>query len=69
MDFAVNMGFAHTAGNQLRDLGAEIENEDFGVAWRDRDIRKRKWVKKKARKRATLPSAVELALQAPPWVQ
>jgi hypothetical protein len=31
MDFAKNMGFAHAPGNQLSDLGAEIENEDFLV--------------------------------------
>ena len=26
-----HMGFAHTAGDELGDLGAEIENEDFLV--------------------------------------
>jgi hypothetical protein len=25
------MGLAHAPGNELRDLGAEIENEDFLV--------------------------------------
>ena len=31
MDFAKDMGFANPARNQLRDLGAEIENQDFLV--------------------------------------
>ena len=31
VDFAVNMGFAHAAGDQLRDLGAKVQNEDLVV--------------------------------------
>lgn len=31
VDFAIDVGFAHTAGNELRDLGAEVEDEDFLV--------------------------------------
>ena len=31
MHLAINLMLAHTAGNQLADLGAEIENEDFLV--------------------------------------
>ncbi|MNF14801.1 hypothetical protein D3C80_2171520 [compost metagenome] len=31
MDIAVEMGFAHAAGNQLGDLGAEVEDEDLVV--------------------------------------
>ena len=29
MQFAVNMGFAHAAGDQLGNLRAEVENKDF----------------------------------------
>jgi hypothetical protein len=29
MDFAEYLGFAHAAGDQLGDLGTEIEDEDF----------------------------------------
>ena len=29
MDLAIHASFAHTTGNQLRDLRAEIENENF----------------------------------------
>jgi hypothetical protein len=31
MDFTKHMGFAHTAGDELGDLRAEIEDEDFLV--------------------------------------
>ena len=31
VDFAEHMGFAHAAGDQLGDLGAEIEDEDLRV--------------------------------------
>jgi hypothetical protein len=31
MDFTVDVGFAHTAGDELGDLGAEVEDEDFVV--------------------------------------
>jgi hypothetical protein len=29
VDFAENMGFADTTGNQLGDLGTKVEDEDF----------------------------------------
>ena len=29
MQFAVNVGFAHAAGDQLGNLRAEVEDEDF----------------------------------------
>jgi hypothetical protein len=29
MDFGKHAGFAHAAGDQLGDLGTEIEDEDF----------------------------------------
>jgi hypothetical protein len=29
VDFAEDLGFAHAAGDQLGDLGTEIEDEDF----------------------------------------
>jgi hypothetical protein len=29
MHFAVDMGFAHTAGDELGDLGAEVKNENL----------------------------------------
>lgn len=29
MQFAVNVGFAHAAGDQLGNLRAEVENKDF----------------------------------------
>jgi len=31
MDFAVNMGLSHAAGNELGDLGAEVQYENFVV--------------------------------------
>jgi hypothetical protein len=31
MDFAVNMGLTHAAGNELGDLGTEVKNEYFVV--------------------------------------
>jgi hypothetical protein len=31
MDFGIDMGLAHAPGDELRDLGAEIEDEDFLV--------------------------------------
>jgi hypothetical protein len=31
MDFGVDVGFAHAAGDQLRDLAAEVEDEDLVV--------------------------------------
>jgi hypothetical protein len=31
MNFAIDMRLAHAAGDQLRNLGTEIENEDFLV--------------------------------------
>jgi hypothetical protein len=31
MQFAIHLLLAHTAGDQLRDLGAEVEDEDFLV--------------------------------------
>ena len=35
MQFAVNMGFAHAAGDQLGNLRAEVENKDFVLgSWR-----------------------------------
>jgi hypothetical protein len=38
MQFAVHLLLAHAAGDELGDLGAEIEDEDFlvshGVAWK-----------------------------------
>jgi hypothetical protein len=41
MDFAKHMGFAHTAGNQLGDLRAEVEDEDFLVGHRGYESKKR----------------------------
>ena len=35
MDFTENVGFADATGNQLRDLRAEIKNEDFLVLHED----------------------------------
>ena len=31
MDFAEDMGFANPPGDQLRDLGAKVENKNFVV--------------------------------------
>ena len=31
VDFAKHMGFAHASGNQLGDLRAEVENQNFGM--------------------------------------
>jgi hypothetical protein len=31
VDFAVDIGFAHAASNQLRDLGAEVQNKNLVV--------------------------------------
>jgi hypothetical protein len=31
MHFAKNMRFAHTAGDELGDLRAEVEDQDLGV--------------------------------------
>ena len=30
VNFGVDTGFTHATGNELRDLGAEVENDDFG---------------------------------------
>ncbi len=36
MQLAVNMGFAHTAGDKLGNLRTEVENEDFCLgSWRE----------------------------------
>ena len=32
MNFALQMRFADAAGDELRDLGAEVEDEDFLVS-------------------------------------
>jgi hypothetical protein len=31
MQFAIDLLFAHTTGNELGDLGAKVENENFLV--------------------------------------
>ena len=30
MNFGIDSGFTHTPGDELRDLGTEVENDDFG---------------------------------------
>jgi hypothetical protein len=44
MYLAKHMGFAYAAGDQLRDLGAKVEDEDFGMLHDRRRLKTKKGV-------------------------